>query len=84
MFMRTRNKVPFALLRSTFRLPAFEPTTKICEYQRAIIHMLHEICKVQMYNNYVLHYFGSDDDLPQVFEESDCDGSGMIDFEEFR
>jgi hypothetical protein len=37
-----------------------------------------------VYNNYVLHYFGSNDDLPQVFEESDCDGSGMIDFEEFR
>jgi hypothetical protein len=35
---------------------------------------------VQMCNNYL----ESDDDLPQVFEESDCDGSGMIDFEEFR
>jgi hypothetical protein len=37
-----------------------------------------------VYNNYGLHYLESDDDLPQVFEESDCDGSGMIDFEEFR
>jgi hypothetical protein len=41
---------------------------------------IHLNCRVM----YVLYYSAAHSNLPQVFEESDCDGSGMIDFEEFR